>query len=246
MTSRRKIVAGNWKLNGDLALVNQFDSYFGQNTYPNVDVIVCAPSVYLQSFRHFTKLGAQNVAFQDSGAFTGEVSAAQLGEVGAKFVLVGHSERRELFNECNKTVATKFARVLDAGLTPILCVGESLDTRQAGNLFEFIETQLQAVVDKVGIAAIHKSVIAYEPIWAIGTGETASPEQAQEVHAFIRSWFAEQDAGLASKIQILYGGSVNAKTAPELFAQPDIDGGLVGGASLKIEEFKQICQAANN
>ena len=245
MIQRRKLVAGNWKLNGDPSLVTTFDQGLGNLNLSEVDIVICPPAVFLPLFQSGIGLGGQNLASNASGAFTGEISSAQLASVGAQYVIVGHSERREMFAEDNNLVAAKFARAQDGGLTPILCVGESLETRQAGDLFTFLEAQLQAVLDIVGIAGFGNAIIAYEPIWAIGTGETATPAQAQEVHAFIRAWLAKHDETVAESLKILYGGSVNASTAPELFAEPDIDGGLVGGASLKLEEFTNICKAAN-
>lgn len=245
MIQRRKLVAGNWKLNGNPSLVTTFDQGLGNVNLSEVDIVLCPPAVFLPLFRSDLGLGGQNLASSASGAFTGEISSEQLASVGAQYVIVGHSERREMFAEDNNLVAAKFVRAQEAGLTPILCVGESLETRQAGNLFAFLEAQLQAVLDTVGIAGFGNAIIAYEPIWAIGTGETATPAQAQEVHAFIRAWFAKHDEAVAESLKILYGGSVNASTAPELFAQPDIDGGLVGGASLQLEEFINICKAAN-
>ena len=245
MAQRRKLVAGNWKLNGSLSLVSLFEKGLDNVNLPNVDVVICPPAVYIPSFKSGPVLGGQNLAVNDCGAFTGEISGEQLASVGAKYVIVGHSERRELFFEDNQLVAAKFARAQNAGLVPILCVGESLETRKSGDLFAFINAQLQAVLDVVGISGFTNAIVAYEPIWAIGTGETATPAQAQEVHEFIRAWFAKHDQACAESVKILYGGSVNASTAPELFAQPDIDGGLVGGASLKLEEFITICTAAN-
>ncbi|MBE1287236.1 MAG: triose-phosphate isomerase [Alteromonadaceae bacterium] len=245
MIQRRKLVAGNWKLNGDPSLVTTFDQGLGNVNLSEVDIVICPPAVFLPLFQSDLGLGGQNLASRASGAFTGEISSEQLASVGAQYVIVGHSERREMFAEDNNLVAAKFARAQDAGLTPILCVGESLETRQAGNLFAFLEAQLQAVLDTVGIVGFGNAIVAYEPIWAIGTGETATPAQAQEVHAFIRAWFAKHDQAVAASLKILYGGSVNASTAPELFAQLDIDGGLVGGASLQLEEFINICKAAN-
>lgn len=245
MIQRRKLVAGNWKLNGDPSLVTTFDQGLSNVNLSEVDIVICPPAVFLPLFQSDLGLGGQNLASSASGAFTGEISSEQLASVGAQYVIVGHSERRDMFAEDNNLVAAKFARAQDAGLTPILCVGESLETRQAGNLFAFLEAQLQAVLDIVGIAGFGNAIVAYEPIWAIGTGETATPAQAQEVHAFIRAWFAKHDEAVAASLKILYGGSVNASTAPELFAQPDIDGGLVGGASLQLEEFINICKAAN-
>jgi triosephosphate isomerase len=244
---RQRIVAGNWKLNGSATLIEQFSDAFSALSLTNMQMILCVPYVYLSALKQTSlNVGAQNVAQQLNGAFTGEISTEMLCDVGAQYVIVGHSERRELFGETNTIVACKVEQLLLAGLTPILCIGESLATRESGEMFDFLQTQLDSVVERVGVAGLDKCIVAYEPIWAIGTGVTASPAQAQEVHAFIRNHLSSYDADIAANTTILYGGSVNAKTASDLFAQPDIDGGLVGGASLKVEEFMQICQAANN
>lgn len=240
---RKPLVAGNWKLNGDLALIDTFVSELGENS--NVDVVICPPACFAAKFEDAKfKLGAQNASQFDKGAFTGELSFEMLKEVGVSYVILGHSERREQHNESDDMVAAKTKACIDAGLVPILCIGESLETRQSGELFEFLKAQLDAVVKVVGVNALPILTIAYEPIWAIGTGVTASPEQAQEVHAFIRNELRKLDAERAEKTRILYGGSMNANNASELLSQDDIDGGLIGGASLKIEDFKTICQAA--
>ena len=242
---RKMIVAGNWKLNGDHFLVQDFLDGFANTSLTKVSPILCLPSVYLATVQDAKfALGAQNVSDQASGAFTGEVSVGMLKDVNAEFVIVGHSERREMFQETNEVIAKKLSTAIAAGLTPILCIGESLETRESGSMFEFLSEQLASAIAEIGIAGIDKCVIAYEPIWAIGTGLTASPEQAQEVHAFIRNFLAEHDADIAANTSILYGGSVNAASASALFAEQDIDGGLVGGASLKLKEFLEICQAA--
>lgn len=244
--SRRKMVAGNWKMHGDFALVRQFNEQLRQSDLQFVDVLVCPPFPYLHAFAQADfALGAQNLSAQSQGAHTGEVAASMLLENGCNYVLVGHSERRSDQQESNQIVANKAQQAIDAGLTPIVCIGEDLQVRQQGQLFDFLAEQLGAVLDKLGVADFAKSIVAYEPVWAIGTGQTASPEQAQEVHGFIRQHLAKQDAQLASQLRILYGGSVKADNAKALFAQPDIDGGLIGGASLKIDEFIKICQAAD-
>lgn len=244
--SRRKMVAGNWKMHGDFALVRQFNEQLRQSDLQFVDVLVCPPFPYLHAFAQADfALGAQNLSAQSQGAHTGEVAASMLLENGCNYVLVGHSERRSDQQESNQIVANKAQQAIDAGLTPIVCIGEDLQVRQQGQLFDFLAEQLDAVLDKLGVADFAKSIVAYEPVWAIGTGQTASPEQAQEVHGFIRQHLAKQDAQLASQLRILYGGSVKADNAKALFAQPDIDGGLIGGASLKIDEFIKICQAAD-
>ncbi|HET9122814.1 MAG TPA: triose-phosphate isomerase, partial [Acidiferrobacteraceae bacterium] len=190
------------------------------------------------------QVGAQNLSHQESGAYTGEVSGDMLKDVGCNAVLVGHSERRALYGEDDALVAAKFERARKCGLTPFLCVGETLDEREAGATEAVVARQLDAVIARCGVASLQHAVLAYEPVWAIGTGRNASPAQAQAVHAFLRSRVHAQDAGVASGLQILYGGSVKASNASELFAQPDIDGGLVGGASLKADEFLGIIRAA--
>jgi triosephosphate isomerase len=210
-----------------------------------MDVVICPPSPYLGLFDGKLKLGSQNISQFDSGAHTGEVSVSMLNEFKCQYSIVGHSERRADNHESNELVALKVEQVLKAGLTPILCVGEPESVRENGELFEFIAAQLNAVLMKVSIGQFANVVLAYEPIWAIGTGKTASPAQAQEVHAFIRGHLAKQDVNIAANIIILYGGSVKGNNAQELFSQVDVDGGLIGGASLDPQEFLSICQAAN-
>lgn len=244
--SRTKIVAGNWKLNGNKALVSAFNNAFTVAKLDNVSVMIFPPALYANEFDcEQLIIGVQNVSEQQSGAFTGELSTLMLNDIGIGHTLIGHSERRDLYHEDNDLIAAKVVTALAANITPILCIGESLDIRTAGKVNEFIQAQLDSVIDAVGMTGLSKCILAYEPIWAIGTGVTATPAQAQEVHAFIRDYLGSIDASVAQSLSILYGGSVNAKTAPDLFAQPDIDGGLVGGASLKEEEFLTICQAAN-
>jgi triosephosphate isomerase len=241
--SRVKIVAGNWKQNGSLNLLEAFVAEFSNVSVEGVDVVICPPAVYLNVESPFG-IGAQNISATADGAFTGEVSAQMVAETQAKYVIVGHSERRTLFAEDDAIVAAKFSHAQVAGLIPILCVGESLETRHAGQQNAFVTAQLDVVIDAMGIDALANAVLAYEPIWAIGTGETATPEQAQSMHAHIRSHLSKYSEEVAEQLTILYGGSVNAQNAADLFAQADIDGGLVGGASLKLAEFKDICQAA--
>lgn len=250
---RQKLVVGNWKMHGSKAVVESLlSSLLDQlQDLADVSVAVCPPYAYLQQVQNQLEassidIGAQNVCAETQGAFTGEISAQMLLEFACRWVIVGHSERRALYSENDQTVAAKFVAAQDAGLTPILCVGESLAQRQGGDTLNWIEGQLRAVIERAGIEAFAKSVIAYEPIWAIGTGETASPEQAQEVHQHIRRVLASLDAVIADNVSILYGGSVKANNAEELFAKPDIDGGLVGGASLDAPEFAAICKAASN
>lgn len=214
------------------------------------EVAVCAPYPYLaqlQAELAGTPIlwGAQSLSEHGSGAFTGEVSASMLRDFGCHCVLVGHSERRNLFGESDATVAAKFVAALQAGLVPVLCLGETLAERESGQTMVVVARQLAAVVDLAGVGALGAAVVAYEPIWAIGTGVTATPAQAQEVHAAIRALVVEKDAALAAGLQILYGGSVKPQNAAELFAQPDIDGGLIGGAALVADDFLAICQAAS-
>jgi triosephosphate isomerase (TIM) len=212
---------------------------------------VCPPFVYLWETARLLKsssiaLGAQSVCAEALGAFTGEVSAGMLKDVGCKYVLVGHSERRAIYKEDDALVARKFLAAQSQGLIPVLCVGETLEERERGQTMQVVSRQLAAVLDLAGAAALRTAVIAYEPVWAIGTGKNATPAQAQEVHAYIRTAIAGRDAKIAADVRILYGGSVKAANAHELFAMPDVDGGLVGGASLKADEFLKICAAAQS
>ena len=214
------------------------------------DVAVCAPYPYLAQLQSMLSgsvvaWGAQSVSEYAVGAFTGEVSASMLVDFGCRYVLVGHSERRSLFRETDAAVAAKFEAAQKAGLIPVLCVGEALAEREAGKTFSVVSRQLAAVLDRVGVAAMASSLLAYEPVWAIGTGVTASPAQAQEVHAAIRAQVAALDVDVAGGLRVLYGGSVKAQNAVELFAQADIDGGLIGGAALVADDFLAICQAAS-
>lgn len=243
---RKPLVAGNWKMNGNRSLVTTFNNAFENNALENVDVVICPPALYLSAFStQAFALGGQDVSHLDNGAHTGDLSADMLCELGCKYAIVGHSERRDDHGESNSLVAEKAKKSIASGLTPIICVGESLDIRESGQVESFIGEQLDALVDGLTVEELSKSVLAYEPVWAIGTGKTASPEQAQDVHEFIRGYFAKVDAELAQGLRILYGGSVKADNAKTLFAQQDVDGGLIGGASLKTEDFISICQAAN-
>jgi triosephosphate isomerase (TIM) len=248
---RQPMVAGNWKMNGSrkvneglLAEVRE-----ALSTPVEAEVVVCPPYVYLPQVASLVDgsivgLGAQDVSDQDSGAYTGEVSGEMLKDVGCRYVIVGHSERRSLYAEDDAFTARKFAAARRHGLKPILCVGELLEERESGVTEQVVARQLDVVMDLEGVESLKDAVVAYEPVWAIGTGKTASPGQAQAVHAFIRSRVAERDAGVAEGLRILYGGSVKADNAAELFSQPDIDGGLIGGASLKAADFMAICRAA--
>lgn len=248
---RNILVAGNWKMNGDTAantaLVDGIVA--GQPASERVELLVCPPFPYLAAVASGVagtrvQLGAQNVSQHEKGAYTGEVSAGMLRDLGCRYVIVGHSERRALYGETSEIVATKFAAALASGLTPILCVGETLEDREAGNTESVVDEQLDAVFAITGAEGISKAVIAYEPVWAIGTGMTATPEQAQDVHRHIRSRVAAHDAGVAASVQILYGGSCKGDNAEGLFGMPDIDGGLIGGASLKAGDFLAIADAA--
>jgi len=248
---RKNLVVANWKMHGCKADVTQLLNAIkaGVKVSANTkvsNVVICPPSLFLGQVQQELEgsdiaIGAQNAYPQDAGAFTGEIAFSMLPEFACSYVIIGHSERREIFVETDKFVVEKFIEAQAQGLTPILCVGETQKQRENGLTESIVLNQLQAVISEAGIAAFAKAVIAYEPIWAIGTGLTASPEQAQEVHAAIRSFLAGLDQTVAGDISILYGGSVKADNARELFAQTDIDGGLVGGASLKAEEFLTIC-----
>lgn len=247
---RKILVMGNWKLNGSTesstALVSEIAAGLGNSS---ADIAVCAPYVYLPGLNQQLQgsaiaLGAQNVADHESGAYTGEVSAAMLGEFNCKYALVGHSERRSYYNDTNESVADRYCQAIAQNIIPVLCIGETLEQREQDQTFTVVDEQLTAVIDKAGIEAFSKAVIAYEPVWAIGTGKTASDEQAQEVHEYIRQRMAKEDANIAENLQILYGGSVKPDNAKALFAMPDIDGGLIGGASLSAESFLAIYHAA--
>lgn len=249
---RSKLVVGNWKMHGSLVeneallkgLIPRLTGLDG------VSVAVCAPFPYLaqlQTLLRSTEIlwGAQNLSHRRAGAYTGEVSGAMLADFDCRYVLVGHSERRALYGESDVLVADKFIAAQSAGLTPILCVGETLEERQGGLTEEVVARQLEVVVSHAGVVAFENTVIAYEPVWAIGTGQTATPTQAQAVHAFIRNRLKSHDSALADRVLILYGGSVKAGNAAQLCSLPDVDGGLVGGASLNAEEFASICRAAS-
>lgn len=247
---RQPLVAGNWKMNGSKESIKALlDGILqGMSAVDKTEVAVCPPFVYLQQVADHlqgsaVRWGAQNLSKEAPGAFTGEIAAAMLNDFNCTYAIVGHSERRSLYGETDQLVAEKFAVARKAGLTPILCVGELFEEREAGQTEAVVARQLDAVIALEGVAALGASVVAYEPVWAIGTGKTATPQQAQDVHAFIRARIAEQDAGIAEKIRILYGGSVKGSNAKELFGMADIDGGLIGGASLKAEEFLAICSA---
>lgn len=248
---RTKLVAGNWKMNGSLASNAHLLSALtnGAVSSLNAKLAVCVPYPYLTQASlalagTALALGAQDVSEHEKGAFTGEVSATMLKDFACRYVLVGHSERRSFYGDTDAVVAAKFDAACKAGLMPILCVGESLAEREAGATLQVVTRQLDAVLAKSGVTAFAAAVIAYEPVWAIGTGLTATPEQAQEVHAQIRARIATENSVIAVNLQILYGGSMKPSNAAELMRQPDIDGGLIGGAALVAEDFLAIAKAA--
>lgn len=250
---RQPLVAGNWKMNGSsdsvTALIEGIKA--GIDAVTTAEMAVCPPYVYIPQVAGLLagtviSYGAQDVSDQEAGAYTGEIAAGMLTDIGCKYAIVGHSERRSLYGESDAVTASKFAAAREAGLVPILCVGELLEEREQGITDQVVERQLDAVIDLEGVAAIASAVIAYEPVWAIGTGKTATPDQAQEVHAFIRAKLAGLDQTVADGVRVLYGGSMNAGNAAELLAMQDIDGGLIGGASLKPDAFLAIGEAANS
>ncbi|MEO4046169.1 triose-phosphate isomerase [Pseudomonas sp. CAU 1711] len=250
---RRPLVAGNWKMHGTRASVAELIEGLRRLEVPaEVEVAVMPPCLYINQVLvglegKAIAVGAQNCALEPmQGALTGEIAPSQLVDAGCGMVLVGHSERRTILGERDEQVCRKFAAAQSCGLVPVLCVGETLEERQAGRTLEVVAGQLDAVIDELGVDAFARAVVAYEPVWAIGTGLTASPQQAQEVHAAIRAQFQAQSAEVAQAVRILYGGSVKAANAAELFGMPDIDGGLIGGASLNADEFGAICRAAGN
>jgi len=250
---RRPLVAGNWKMNGDsestTSLINGIAD--GRDDVTTAEVLVCPPYILIPraadalNGRADIVLGAQDLDINQNGAFTGQISAAMLIDAGCKYVIVGHSERRAIYGESDQDVADKFKVAQDGGLIPVLCVGETLEERESGNTESVVARQIQAVIDLVGIDNFDNAVIAYEPVWAIGTGKTATPEMAQEVHKFIRHMLSALNTGVADNLRLLYGGSMNAGNAESLIGMADIDGGLIGGASLQAESFLAICKAAN-
>ncbi len=251
MTQRRPLVAANWKMNGTLASARSLLDGIcrGQKASYRAEIVICPPSVYLsQSAEKLDAsgiaLGAQNISHHESGAFTGEISADMLKDFSCQYVIIGHSERRAFYGETDDLVAAKFMRAQDAGLIPILCVGEQLTERESKDTEVAIERQLNAIIEMASVSAFNNAVVAYEPVWAIGTGVTATPEQAQEVHAFVRLLLARHNDAVADKVRIIYGGSVKASNAVEIFNMADVDGGLIGGASMDADEFLNICHAA--
>lgn len=251
MSKRRHLVAANWKMNGTLESIRPLIDGIkaGLDGNNHAEVAICPPFVYLEELaRNLADtgiaLGAQNLSQHESGAYTGEVSAAMLCDFQCRYVIVGHSERRALYGDNDAVVAQKFSRAVEHALQPVLCVGEYLEERDSGETETVLARQLDAVIETCGIESFTHAVIAYEPVWAIGTGKTATPEQAQEAHAFIRLRLARHDERIADSVRILYGGSVKAANAGELFTMADIDGGLIGGASLVADDFLAICRAA--
>lgn len=248
---RRKFVAGNWKMHGSQAQNKALleGLLAGATGLSGMDCAVCVPFPYLAQAQGMLQgsniaWGAQNMSQHEKGAYTGEVSATMLLDFGCKYAIVGHSERRAIYGEDDATVAAKYVAAQKAGLTPILCVGETLQEREGNITEQVVARQLDAVIQAAGVESLAKSVVAYEPVWAIGTGKTASPDQAQAVHAFIRGKIAGLNSGVAQGLVIQYGGSVKGANAAELFSMPDIDGGLIGGAALDANEFLTICRAA--
>ncbi len=249
---RQMMVAGNWKMHGSVAFTRDMIQTLTANVTVNeaVTLLVCPPMLYLTQAIHAAakssiRVGAQNCAqIQTTGAYTGEVSATMLADVGCQYVILGHSERRALYGETDAVVAEKTKVALATGLTPLVCVGETLTEREAGQAEAIIAAQLDAVSNVIGAAGWSNAIIAYEPVWAIGTGKTATPEQAQEIHAFIRQHLAKLDVNMANAMTILYGGSVKPDNAASIFSQPDVDGGLIGGASLNSDDFAKIYAAA--
>lgn len=249
---RQPLVAGNWKLNGTLSSISELVSGIKERLplVKNAELAVCPPYIYLPHVQKLLEgtdisLGAQDCSDQESGAYTGEIAAAMVNEFACKYVIIGHSERRHIYGDTSEKVATKFAHVVKNRLTPILCVGETLQEREDGHTEVVISKQINAVLGLFGIEAFKNAVIAYEPVWAIGTGKVATPSQAQEVHEEIRLTLDAQNKDIAANMRILYGGSMKPENAKELLQQPDIDGGLIGGAALKAEDFIGIAVAAN-
>jgi triosephosphate isomerase len=248
---RKTIIAANWKMHGNLALVQELSTALQTLSSTTIDVIVFPSYIYLPQLlsalsKSSIALGAQNVANTEQGAYTGEIAASQLQDLGCHYVLVGHSERRQLYGETNSLVAEKFARAKAAKLIPILCVGETLEQREKNQAEDVIVTQLQAVKDHLGSSAFHHCVVAYEPVWAIGTGVTATLEQIQTMHGYIRHTITELGYEHAQSLSLLYGGSVKADNIEQLLAISNVDGALVGGASLKAEEFLRIVALAQH
>ncbi len=249
---RQTLVAGNWKMNGSLQSIKSLLDGIkaGAGHVASAEMAVCCPAVYIDTVSSQLEgtsiaFGGQDISTHESGAYTGEIAGSMWNDFNCKYVIIGHSERRTYHNESDDLVAEKFEVARKVGLIPLFCIGETLEEREGGITEEVVSRQINAVIERVGVDMLGEGVIAYEPVWAIGTGVTATPEQAQDTHAFIRSMIAEKSPAVADKIQILYGGSMNAGNAAELLSCADIDGGLIGGASLKAEDFLAIGKAAN-
>ena len=249
---RQTLVAGNWKMNGSLESIKSLLDGIkaGAGDVTSAEMAVCCPAVYIDTVSSRLNgtsiaFGGQDISTHESGAYTGEIAGSMWNDFNCKYVIIGHSERRTYHNESDELVAEKFEVARKAGLIPLFCIGETLEEREGGITEEVVARQINAVIDRLGVDMLGEGVIAYEPVWAIGTGVTATPEQAQETHAYIRSMIAEKSQAVADKIQILYGGSMNAGNAAELLSCADIDGGLIGGASLKPADFLAIGKAAN-
>ena len=247
---KKLFIVANWKMNGSKKFNEQLVNYIKHKVYenPNIEVIICPPFTYLTQILELKtsiiKIGAQNISESQDGAFTGEISGSMLQDMNIDYVIIGHSERRQMFNDTNNIIAQKFELAHQNNLIPILCVGESLNERKTGQTLSVVESQIKSVIESTHIELFTKSIIAYEPVWAIGTGETASPEQAEEVHSNIRSIIEEYDSNIATSVPILYGGSVNGANSKDLFTMVNINGGLIGGASLNGEDFIEIYRAA--
>lgn len=245
---RNTLIAGNWKMNGSFESVTALVDGIKAGDRGQAELAVCPPSIYLMKIGGMLAdsgiaLGAQNVCQHESGAYTGEIAASMLKEAGCRYAIVGHSERRSIYGETDELVAARFQMAIESGIEPILCVGETLEERQQDKTIDVVNRQIDAALSVCGIGSFASAVIAYEPVWAIGTGQVATPEQAQAVHASIRQKLSALNAEIADQIQILYGGSMNPGNAADLLSQPDIDGGLIGGASLKADDFLAIAQA---
>ncbi len=247
---RKPLVAGNWKLYGSILKVRQLiQSIKSKTVNLTIEIIICPPTIFIPQVAKLVEgtsllLGGQNCYVAEQGAFTGEVSPYMLREFGCEYVIVGHSERRLLFGENNQLIMKKFVAACDAGLKPILCIGETNEDREREKTLQVLETQLAPIIARVGVRAFRQAVIAYEPVWAIATGLSATSEQAQAVHMHIRSLLAKADPSVAAQVRILYGGSIKPENATKLFNKPDIDGGLIGAASLNAGDFAVICQQA--
>lgn len=246
---RQPLIAANWKMNGTCQSIRKLLDAIIYGLESKAEVLVFPPSVYIQQVRErlcetSLKWGLQDISDEGAGAFTGEISSLMARDLGCEYVLIGHSERRTRHKESDQDIALKFCALVDSGITPILCVGESQEERESGDAMKVIASQLECVLEKAGSERLHDFVVAYEPVWAIGTGLTAKPDQAQDVHASIRLLLSNRGDDIAQNVRILYGGSMKASNAIELMVQPDVDGGLIGGASLVAEDFKAICHAA--